>query len=208
MRLYIKNMVCIRCKMIVKQILIELKVNYLVVELGNVDTIEDITILQKEVFNAHLKSYGLELMDDKKSCLVEKIKILIVEFVHYSDEPLKMNFSQYLSEKLHYDYTYLANIFSQTESITIEHCLIVHKIEKIKEMLIYDQLSIKEISFKLQYSSVAHLSNQFKKITGLCPSQFKYLRDNHHLGLAGLNQLSLPLFSRDERNKKEKFLIQ
>jgi AraC-like DNA-binding protein len=198
MRLYIKNMVCIRCKMIVKQILIELKVNYLVVELGNVDTIEDITILQKEVFNAHLKSYGLELMDDKKSCLVEKIKILIVE----------MNFSQYLSEKLHYDYTYLANIFSQTESITIEHCLIVHKIEKIKEMLIYDQLSIKEISFKLQYSSVAHLSNQFKKITGLCPSQFKYLRDNHHLGLAGLNQLSLPLFSRDERNKKEKFLIQ
>jgi len=117
------------------------------------------------------------LMDDKKAVLVEKVKNVVVEMVHHSDEQIKTNFSDYLSEKLDYDYTYLANLFSEVQGITIEHFLISHKIERIKEYIIYDELNITEIAWKMNYSSVAHLSNQFKKMTGLSPSQFKRLTE-------------------------------
>src|SRR6185295_9792926 len=120
---------------------------------------------------------GLELMDDKRAVLIEKIKGVIIEMVHYSDELPKMNFSNFLSEKLNHDYTYLANLFSEVQGTTIEQFIISHKIERIKELIIYDELNITEIAFKLNYSSVAHLSNQFKKVTGLSPSHFKNLKE-------------------------------
>ena len=116
-------------------------------------------------------------MDDKKSILIERIKKVIVELVHYSEDPLNINFSDYLSQKLNYDYTYMANLFSESQGVTIEHFLIVHKIERVKELLVYDELNITEIAWKMHYSSVAHLSNQFKKITGLTPSFFKKIKD-------------------------------
>jgi AraC-like DNA-binding protein len=137
---------------------------------------ENITEEQKNKLNIGLKKSGLSLMDDKKSILVEKIKIIVVELIHYSEVLLKVNFSNYLSEKLNYDYTYLANLFSENQGTTIERFIITHKIERVKELLVYDELSLTEIAYKLHYSSVAHLSNQFKKITGLNPSHFKNLK--------------------------------
>ena len=176
LRLYIRNMVCIRCKMVVKQELRKLGLHYIIVDLGEVEIMEEISPEQQAKFKIALHKFGLELMDDKKSILIEKIKNVVIELIHYSDEPLKINFSNYLSDKLHYDYTYLANLFSEVEGTTIEHFIIIHKIEKVKELLVYDELSLTEISYKLYYSSVSHLSNQFKKITGLTPSHFKKLR--------------------------------
>ncbi len=170
-------MVSIRCKMLVKAELEKLGLSYKSVELGEVDLEENITPEQWNVLNTNLKKSGIELMEDKKSILIEKIKKVIIEQVHYSEEPLDINFSQYLSQKLNHDYTYLANLFSETLGITIEHFLIVHKIERVKELLIYDELNITEIAWKMHYSSVAHLSNQFKKMTGLTPTFFKKLRD-------------------------------
>ena len=116
-------------------------------------------------------------MDDKKAMLIEKINNVITEMIHYSDEAPKMNYSDYISEKLKYDYTYLSNLFSEVKGITIQQFIIVHKIERVKELLLYDEMNLTEISYKLHYSSVAHLSNQFKKVTGLSPSQFKNLKD-------------------------------
>lgn len=170
-------MVSIRCKMLVKSELEKLGLTHKSVELGEVELVENITPEQWNVLNINLKKSGIELMEDKKSILIEKIKKVIIELVHYSEEPLNINFSQYLSQKLGHDYTYLANLFSETLGITIEHYLIVHKIERVKELLIYDELNITEIAWKMHYSSVAHLSNQFKKMTGLTPSFFKKLRD-------------------------------
>lgn len=183
MNLYIKNMVCIRCKMIVKQELKKLSFHYIKVDLGEVEIMEDISAAQLAVFKINLLKYGLELLDDKKSILIEKIKKVIVELIHYADEPTKVNFSTYLSEKLSHDYTYMANLFSEVVGINIEHYMIVHKIERVKELLVYDELSLTEISYKLHYSSVAHLSNQFKKITGLTPSHFKKFKENRQRGL-------------------------
>jgi len=170
-------MVSIRCKMLVKSELEKLGLAYKSVELGEVELEENITPEQWNVLDINLKRSGIELMEDKKSILIEKIKKVIIELVHYSDEPLDINFSQYLSQKLNHDYTYLANLFSETLGVTIEHFLIVHKIERVKELLIYDELNITEIAWKMHYSSVAHLSNQFKKMTGLTPTFFKKLRD-------------------------------
>jgi len=183
MKLYVKNMVCIRCKMVVKQQLKKLSLNYISVELGEVEVLENISNVQLTEFKTALVKYGLELLDDKKSILIEKIKKVIVELIHYADEPAKVNFSDYLSEKLNHDYTYLANLFSEVEGINIEHYIIMHKIERVKELLVYDELSLTEISYKLHYSSVAHLSNQFKKITGLTPSHFKRFKENRQLGI-------------------------
>ena len=183
MKLYVKNMVCIRCKMVVKQQLKKLSLNYISVELGEVEVLENISNVQLTEFKTALVKYGLELLDDKKSILIEKIKKVIVELIHYADEPAKVNFSDYLSEKLNHDYTYLANLFSEVEGINIEHYIIMHKIERVKELLVYDELSLTEISYKLHYSSVAHLSNQFKKITGLTPSHFKKFKENRQLGI-------------------------
>jgi len=176
MKLYIKNMVCIRCKMVVKAELEKLGLEYISVDLGEANLTVNISEQQKKNLDVALRKSGLELLDDKKSMLVEKIKIIIIELVHYSEEQLKVNLSDYLSEKLNYDYTYLANLFSETQGTTIEKFLINHKIERVKELLVYDELNLKEIAFKIHYSSVAHLSSQFKRITGLTPSQFKQLK--------------------------------
>jgi AraC-like DNA-binding protein len=170
-------MVSIRCKMLVKAELEKQGLHYKNVELGLAEIEEDLSSEQWDKLNSALKRSGIELMDDKKSILVEKIKNIIVEQVHYAEERLEINFSDYLSAKLNHDYTYLANLFSETQGTTIEQFHIVHKIERVKELLIYDELNITEIAWKMDYSSVAHLSNQFKKITGLTPSFFKRLKD-------------------------------
>ena len=175
MKLYIKYMVSLRCKMIVKEELNRLGINETTLDLGVVEIMEDITEDQRKELKERLERSGLELLDDKRSILIEKIKTAIIEMVHHSDELPKVNYSDYISEKLNYDYTYLSNIFSEVKGTTIQHFIIMHKIEKVKELLLYDQLNLSEISFKLHYSSVAHLSNQFKKITGLSPSFFKKL---------------------------------
>ena len=175
MKLFIKYMVSIRCKMVVKSELEKLGLHYIVVDLGEVEIKENITLAQRELLKAGLSKSGLELTEDHKSILIERIKNIIIEMVHYTDEPLKTNFSDYLSERLQHNYTYMANLFSEVTGITIEHYVIHHKIERVKELLIYDELNLIQISYKLNYSSVAHLSNQFKKVTGLTPTFFKQL---------------------------------
>ena len=169
-------MVSIRCKMVVKSELERLGLSYSTVELGEVQIEENISADQLEQLNIALKKSGLELMDDKKSVLIQKIKNVIIELVHYSEEPLSVNFSEFLSQQLNHDYTYLANLFSEVQGITIEKFLISHKIERVKELLVYNELSLTEIAYLMHYSSVAHLSNQFKKVTGLTPSHFKQLK--------------------------------
>ncbi|XZF12928.1 helix-turn-helix domain-containing protein [Chitinophagaceae bacterium MMS25-I14] len=183
MKLYIKYMVSIRCKMIVKEELRKLGLNYVAVNLGTVEMEGDITSAQRELLRAGLQRSGLELLDDKKSILIEKIKNVIVEMVHYADELPAVNYSDYISEKLGYDYTYLANIFSEVKGVTIRQFIILHKIEKVKELLLYDEMNLTEIASLLHYSSVAHLSNQFKKVTGLTPSYFKRIKDKRRTGL-------------------------
>lgn len=170
-------MVSNRCKMAVKEELKKLGLHFIVVDLGEVDIMEDISIEKREELKSALASSGLELMDDKRSMLIEKIKNIIIDMVHHSDELIRVNYSDYLSEKLNHDYTYLANLFSEVQGTTIEHFIISHKIERIKELIIYNELNITEIAFKMNYSSVAHLSNQFKKVTGLSPSHFKKMKD-------------------------------
>jgi AraC-like DNA-binding protein len=176
-------MVSPRCKLAVRDVLKKFNLHFVQVELGGVDIMEILTPDQREEIRAELQKIGLELMDDKKAILIERIKNVVIEAIHHSDEALKVNFSNHLSEKLNYDYTYLANLFSEVESITIEHFIIKHKIERVKELLVYDELSLTEIAFKLHYSSVAHLSNQFKKVTGLTPTFFKNLKDKRMDGL-------------------------
>jgi AraC-like DNA-binding protein len=189
MKLYIKYMVSIRCKMVVKSELDKLGLHYGVVDLGEVDILENLTSEQREQLRIMLLKSGLELMDDKKAILVDKIKNVIIEMVHYEDELPKTNFSDYLSEKLNYNYTYLASLFSETKGITIEKFMILHKIEKVKELLLYDELTLSEIAWRLHYSSVAHLSNQFKRITGLTPTYFKTLKDKRRRTLENLGNM-------------------
>lgn len=174
--LYIKYMVSLRCKLLVKEELLKLGLKYIAVDLGVVQVMENISSEQREQLRENLLKSGLELLDDKKAILIEKIKNVIIEMIHYSDELPKVNYSDYISEKLGYDYTYLANIFSEVKGITIQQFIIIHKIEKVKELLLYDELNLTEISYQLHYSSVAHLSNQFKKVTGLSPSFYKQLK--------------------------------
>ncbi len=177
LKLYIKYMVSNRCKMVVKEELKKLGLHFIVVDLGEVEIMENISILQREELKIVLFNSGLELMDDKKAVLIGKIKNVIIEMVHHTDEMIKVNFSNFLSEKLNHDYTYLSNLFSEVQGTTIEQFIISHKIERIKELIIYGELNITEIAWKMNYSSVAHLSNQFKKVTGLSPSHFKQLKD-------------------------------
>ncbi|MGZ3900637.1 MAG: helix-turn-helix domain-containing protein, partial [Bacteroidia bacterium] len=177
MKLYIKYMVSNRCKTAVKEELKKMGLHYILVDLGEIEIMETISNLKREELRNGLCAIGLELMDDKKSILIEKIKTVIVEMVHYSDEVIKTSFSDYLAEKLGYDYTYMANLFSEVQGTTIGQFIICHKIERIKELIIYNELSISEIAWKMNYSSVAHLSHQFKKVTGLSPSHFKQLKD-------------------------------
>lgn len=183
MTLYIKYMVSLRCKMMVKEELKKMGLKYVFVELGTVEIMDDITQQQHEQLKKNLLCSGLELLDDKRGILIDKIKTLIIEMIHYADELPEVNFSNYISDKLGYDYTYLANIFSEVKGITIQQYIIIHKIERVKELLLYDELNLTEISYKLQYSSVAHLSNQFKKVTGLTPTFFKRLKQKRLVSL-------------------------
>jgi AraC-like DNA-binding protein len=163
--------------MAVKSALDKLGIHHVKVELGEVEIMENITDEQRDQLKANLLKSGLELMDDQKAILIEKIKNVIIEMIHYSDELPKINFSTHISEKLGHDYTYLANLFSEVTGLTIEHYIIAHKIERAKELLLYDDLNLTEISYRLKYSSVAHLSSQFKKVTGLTPTYFRELKN-------------------------------
>jgi AraC-like DNA-binding protein len=163
--------------MIVKEELKKLGLHFILVDLGVVDIMENLSMEKREYLRVGLLRSGLELMDDRKAILIERIKNVIIEMIHYSDELIKVNFSDFLSERLKYDYTYMANLFSEVQGTTIEKFIINHKIERVKELIIYDELNLTEIAWKMHYSSVAHLSNQFKKITGLTPTHFKSLKD-------------------------------
>lgn len=179
-------MVSLRCKLLVKQELEKLGLHYAALDLGVVEIFEDITPEQREQLKKTLLKSGLELLDDKKSILIQKIKSVIIEMIHYSDELPKVNYSDFISEKLGYDYTYLSNIFSEVKGTTIQQFIIMHKIEKVKELLLYDELNLTQISYKLHYSSVAHLSNQFKRITGLSPTFYKQLKLKRNVNLENL----------------------
>jgi len=176
-------MVCIRCKMVVKSELEKLGLHYTTVELGEVEITDKVSQDQLDNLGTALELTGLELMNDNKKILVEKIKTIIIELIHYNDEQIKINLSDYLSEKLNHNYTYLSNLFSEVKGTTI---YLAHKIERVKELLVYDELNLTEIAWKLHYSSVSHLSNQFKKMTGLTPSHFKNLKNKRRAALGSL----------------------
>ncbi|SFD13800.1 helix-turn-helix domain-containing protein [Spirosoma endophyticum] len=183
MKLYIKYMVSIRCKMIVQATLNELGLQSGIVELGEVEIAENLTSEEYNILRTKLLTSGLELMEDRKAILIEKIKNVIINMVHYAHELPRTKNSIYISEKLNYDYTYLANLFSEATGLTIEHYIIAHKIERAKELLLYDEINLTQIAYQLNYSSVAHLSSQFKKVTGLTPSFFKQLKYKKRIAL-------------------------
>ena len=170
-------MVSSRCKTVVKEELKKLGLHFIIVDLGEVEILEQISEEQRKQLKIELSHSGLELMEDKKSILIERIKNAIIEMVHHTEDLPSKRFSDYLSEKLSHDYTYMANLFSEVLGTTIEQFIIGHKIERIKELIIYGELNMTEIAWKMNYSSVAHLSNQFKKVTGLTPSHFKQMKD-------------------------------
>jgi YesN/AraC family two-component response regulator len=171
-------MVCNRCIMVVQNELDKLELKTNSITLGEVSFDKDLTLAERNKFEEALIPLGFELIDDKKSRIIEKIKNVIIDLVHYKGDDLKTNLSDVLSHELHHDYNYLSNLFSEVEGTTIEKYFIAQKIEKVKELLVYDELSLSEIAFKLNYSSVAYLSNQFKKVTGLTPSHFKEIREH------------------------------
>ena len=178
MKLYIKNMVCSRCKMVVNSVFESIGINPISVELGEVELKNDIPENLKRQLLKSLQAIGFDLIDDKKSKTIDKIKTLIIDLVQNKSNDLKINLSNYLSQELHQDYNTLSNLFSEVENTTIEKYFINQKIEKVKELIIYDELSLSEIAYSLNYSSVSHLSNQFKKVTGLTPSHFKQIRED------------------------------
>jgi len=169
-------MVSTRCKIAVKEVFRNLGLVYGNVELGEVELAEILSDDMLDELKISLLNIGFELIEDRRAILIERIKNIVIDMVHHSDKPIKVNFSDYLSEKLKYDYTYMANVFSEVQGISIEQFIISHKVERIKEFIIYDELNMTEIAFKMNYSSVAHLSGQFKKVTGLTPSYFKKLK--------------------------------
>ena len=177
MILHIRNMECGRCKAMVRNELIKLGLHYKTLELGEVELKGNIPGEKLQLFNIALKNAGLELMNDKKCFLIEKIKAAIYQLIYLSDDLPKPNFSDYLCKKVNYDYNYLSNLFSGMQGVTIEKYIIAQKIERVKELLVYDDLTLSDISYKLQYSSVAHLCKQFKKVTGLTPSFFRQHRN-------------------------------
>lgn len=177
MHIYIKNMVCNRCIMVVQDQLQKLGLDVTKIVLGEAELKQELTDEQKALLKETLLSFGFELLDDKKSIIIEKIKNIIIHLVHHQDSDIKINLSDLLSKELHHDYSYLSNLFSETEGTTIEKFFIAQKIERVKELLVYDELSLSEIATQLNYSSVAYLSNQFKKVTGLTPSHFKQVKE-------------------------------
>ena len=179
-------MVSLRCKMVVEQELQKIGIYATDINLGVVEIEDEISNEDREKLRINLKVSGLELMEDKKSILIEQIKAVIVEMIHYSEEAPIVNYSDHISEKLNYDYTYLSNMFSEVKGMTIQQFIIINKIERVKELLMYDEMNLTEISYKLNYSSVAHLSNQFKKITGLSPSFYKQLKQKRNSNLENM----------------------
>lgn len=177
-KLYIKNMVCNRCIMAVKTLLDKLEIATQSIKLGEVTLEKAIDKKKKEQLSNELETIGFHLIDDKKNRLMEQIKTLVIELVHYNGNNLKVNLSDYISEKLHHDYNYVSKLFSEVEGTTIEKYFITQKIERVKELLVYDELTLNEIADQLNYSSTAHLSTQFKKVTGFTPSYFKNLKEN------------------------------
>lgn len=179
MKIYIKNMVCDRCILVIRNVLAEQGLVALSIDLGEVDFgPTELQPAQLQAIKTSIEPLGFELIDDKKSRLIEKIKNAIIDLIHRQQSSFAPNLSEFLSARLHYDYNYLSGLFSSVEGITIEQYLIQQKIEKVKELLVYDELSLTAIAYQLGYSSVAHLSRQFKKVTGLTPSHFKRLKDN------------------------------
>jgi YesN/AraC family two-component response regulator len=176
-------MVSTRCKIIVEMEFQKAGIKCISIDWGRVEIAGTVTPKQIQKVGINLLSYGLELLDKKKNILVERIKNVIINIIHHSDTRLKINFSDYLGEKLCRDYTYLANVFSEVEGTTIEQFIILHKIQLVKQLINYDELNLTEISWKLHYSSVAHLSTQFKKVTGITPSQFKQLTSQNKIEL-------------------------
>ena len=170
-------MVCIRCKMAVQSVLETLKIPYKSIELGQVELVDDLNAYQQQQLNTALKHYHLELMEDKKKILTERIKTLIIQLLHGENDATPLKLSVYLADSLQYDYTYLSNVFSEVEGSTIERFFIVSRVERVKELLIYENWSITEIALQLKFSSVSHLSLQFKKVTGKTPSEFKNLSE-------------------------------
>ncbi|MDZ4809904.1 MAG: AraC family transcriptional regulator [Bacteroidota bacterium] len=177
MKLYIKNMVCSRCKMMVKAQLENKGLRPLSVNLGEVEIEEELSKARLSQLDTSLKSVGFELIDDKKSQTIEKIKNVIIKLVHHSDHNIKTNLSAFITSQIHQDYNYLSNLFSAIEGTTIEKYFITQRIERVKELIVYDEFTLSEIADQLGYSSVAYLSNQFKKITGFTPSYFKSLKE-------------------------------
>ena len=179
-------MVCSRCKMVVKSELEQLGLILFSVDLGEVETMEDLSELKKKEIAEHLKAFGFELIDDKKSRTIDKIKTLIIDLVQNKNNAINTNLSEYLSSHLFQDYNTLSHLFSEVENTTIEKFFIHQKIEKVKELLIYDEMSLSDIAFMLNYSSVAYLSNQFKKVTGFSPTYFKQLKDKKRIQIEDL----------------------
>jgi AraC-like DNA-binding protein len=176
-------MVSTRCKMTVESVLTAMGIPFARLELGLAEITGDISMIQHDQIRAALLLSGLELIDDTKSILIERIKKVIIELVHYTEEPLPINLSVHLSQQLNHNYTYMANIFSEAEGHSIEKFVIGHKIERVKELLIYKELNLTEIAYKMHYSSVAHLSSQFKKVTGQTASQYKHLQSQTRVPL-------------------------
>ncbi|MCT4317784.1 helix-turn-helix domain-containing protein [Elizabethkingia anophelis] len=176
--LFIKNMVCNRCILVVQNELDKLGIETSNIKLGEVSLVKDLTKKEREAIENVLDPLGFQVIDDKKSRMIEKIKNVIIELVHHQDNDVKTNLSDVLSDALHNDYNYLSNLFSDIEGTTIEKYFIAQKVEKVKELLVYDELSLSEIADRMNYSSVAYLSNQFKKVTGLTPSHFKQIRED------------------------------
>lgn len=174
--MFIKNMVCNRCIMVVQNELDKLGIKATNIKLGEVTLKKELTSKERNALDEALVSLGFQVIDDKKSRIIEKIKNVIIDLVHHQDNNTKNNLSEVLSSELHHDYNYLSSLFSEVEGTTIEKYFIAQKIEKVKELLVYDELSLSEIAFQLNYSSVAYLSNQFKKVTGLTPSHFKQIK--------------------------------
>jgi len=186
MKIFVKHMISTPCKMFVKEELNKLGIRYNSIELGEIDVAGNLSLIQRERLGSCLNKYGFELMVDRRTILVEKIKSIITELIHYTDERISTKYSYILSERLGFNYNYLAGIFSDDQGITIEKYIILHKIERIKELMMYGELNMTGIAWKLNYSSVAHLSFQFKKVTGLTPSQFRQLNGNQRTSVEEL----------------------
>jgi len=178
MNYFIRNMVCNRCIMVVQQVFESLGYPPVRISLGNVETASPIPEDELEKLRKTLVGYGFELIDDTKSRIIEKIKNIVVQSIHHTNEDLKVNYSEYIESHLNRDYAYLSSLFSEVEGTTIEKYIILQKIERVKELLVYDELTLSEIAYKMGYSNVAYLSNQFKKVTGLTPSHFKQVKEN------------------------------